>query len=454
MLSRCHCLTFVTALILCASLLSGCGGGGGGGGPTGSASLSTPAVVTGAALLGPIMEAEVEFFEVEAGHRGNRLASTHTGTDGRFSTPLGVTTSGSVWVDVHVSRYRDEATQQVVSLPSERIVTYCIPDVAPGTTVVAPLTTFNHMATRLALAEGGLSSARMRTILASLSTASGLDVSHEMPDDLSTDDGVRGAFRNAGGAAADDGARHGLYLAGMSRRAAELSTTALEYQERLALDFEDGLLDGLDRNHALIPGLTALEMDNLRTSVRAFVEDFTRRHTEVEVEIEVEIETHLNDTVAYVEIHGGRPSVDPSVIRQMEVDDHGRNRGNDSGNGADDPPGDDHGGLTGGNGADDPPGDDHGGLTGGNGADDPPGDDHGGLTGGNGADDPPGDDNGGLTGGNGADDPPGDDNGGLTGGGTGADDPPGDDNGGLTGGGADNPPTDDSGGVTGGGHGH
>ncbi len=39
--------------------------------------------------------------------------------------------------------------------------------------------------------------------------------------------------------------------------------------------------------------------------------------------------------------------------------------------GADDPPGDDHGGARG---ADDPPGDDHGGARG---ADDPPGDDHG-----------------------------------------------------------------------------
>jgi hypothetical protein len=216
----------------------------------------------------------MSFFSVTAaGERGSLLARTQADEEGRFSTPLAMSAAGPVWVECLVSRHRDEATEQLVSMPASRMVTFCIAEVRPGTTVEAPLTPFNHMAFRAAMAAGGVSTGRMRAALDSLSSAVGADVGMRMPQVMANRAAVRAAFGSTGFDTRRDAAMFGMALAGMSRRAQELGMDPVDYMISLGRDYEDGRLDGVAPGQRVLGGLSAREMDSIRSATETFARE-------------------------------------------------------------------------------------------------------------------------------------------------------------------------------------
>lgn len=256
-------------------LLSGCGSGGGAGMTTSTGVYGTsPATLSGVASKGPFAGASLAFHAVTSrGGRGVLMASARTDEDGRFSTPISMPATGPVWVECRVDRHRDEASQQMMSLPQSRLVTFCIPEVRPSGLTTAPLTPFNHMAFRLAMASGGVTTARMREGLASLSSAVGADVSLELPADMSTAEGVRAAFMTGPGQMPRGRVAHGMYLAAMSRRAQEMGVEPIEYMLSLGSDFEDGRMDGVDGRGQALPRFSPSELDAIRLAAGAFSSD-------------------------------------------------------------------------------------------------------------------------------------------------------------------------------------
>lgn len=296
-MSRRYIILCIVSLQLVACLfLAGCGAGGSGGSSAASnGANSAKTTITGQAIKGPFVGARLRFFNVTAqGRRGSLLATVSTDDNGQFSTPLSMAAAGPVWVEAEVSRHRDEDTQQVVSLPTSRVVTYCVAEVRPGVSTDAPLTPFNHLAFRAAMAAGGVSTARMRAALATLSSATGVDVESDRSADLSTRDGLRRAVAGTPTTSSASQLHLGMYLAGMSRRARELGVDAIDYMLELGRDYEDGRLDGVDREHAVVSGLSTREMDSIRTSVDTYAREHAGELADDSTE-HVRIQNMVND---------------------------------------------------------------------------------------------------------------------------------------------------------------
>lgn len=176
------------AAMLCAGLLTACGGDGGGGGGSddGTPPPATTAVsVSGVAAKGLLANADVGVYAVQADGRvaSTALKTTTTGTDGRYAlsfdaeagTPLVVVVSARAdGTTTHV----DEATGTTQVLPAGFQLRALLPAVGAGGSVTASanITPFSELAVAAAAkAGGGLTAANIRQATSTVVQLLGFD---------------------------------------------------------------------------------------------------------------------------------------------------------------------------------------------------------------------------------------------------------------------------------------
>lgn len=166
------------AALAVAALVAGCGGG-----DKKSSATVASTVIEGVASKGPLSQAKVTAYRVEAdGRRGARITESETRSDGSYSLDLG-SYSGPVEIEVTViagkTSSADEATGSSISLPADfvlRSTTVVSPPTAAGTRKEAHVTPFTELARELAGSKaGGLSSANIQAAIALVSKTYGFD---------------------------------------------------------------------------------------------------------------------------------------------------------------------------------------------------------------------------------------------------------------------------------------
>jgi hypothetical protein len=229
--------TLVGLFLLSALLLTGCGGGGGGGGT----SSSTTGTLSGTAAKGPVSGGTVTAFGINAnGTRGAQIGSAKSDAQGNFSMQVG-SYSGAVMLQLSGGQYTDEATDQIMSMDQNTVMTAVIPDMSAGETIgnieITPLTSMAQA--RAQDMAGGMTQAN----IASANSAMGqfFDIS-----DILTTHPMDPLVQDSGAGANQAQRNYGMTLAAMSQEAYQLAMpNSSGIVTAMMNDASDGKMDGM-----------------------------------------------------------------------------------------------------------------------------------------------------------------------------------------------------------------
>jgi hypothetical protein len=222
--------------LLTTLLLAGCGGGGGGG-----ASSSDTGTLSGAAVKGPVSGGTVTAYRVNAnGTRGGQIGSAMTESQGRFAVHVG-SYSGAVMLQLSGGQYVDEATEQLVNMYQNTVMTAVIPNMTAGESIgnieITPLTSMAQAWAQNMT--GGMTSANI--VLANKAVGRFFDI-----DDILTTRPINPLVLNSGVGASQDQKNYGMTIAAMSQEAFGL---AMPYSSGIVTammdDAFDGTMDGM-----------------------------------------------------------------------------------------------------------------------------------------------------------------------------------------------------------------
>jgi hypothetical protein len=172
--TRTTTLSLLAAGLAAAGLLVACGGGSGGG-------TATTSSFSGSVVKGPVANADVCFYKVANGAKGDKISCVKTDATGAYTASLDA--SGDVLVEATGGTYTDEATGATVTLADPLQVVVAAQ--AGGTTVghVTPLTT---VAVSLSKGlSGGISSANFGAAASNVATQfqlGSVDLAKTKPD--------------------------------------------------------------------------------------------------------------------------------------------------------------------------------------------------------------------------------------------------------------------------------
>ncbi len=229
----------VTSLAPLAIVLAvvACGGGGGG---SGTAAAPAEATVSGSVVKGPVANATVTAYAVDAGAMGRSLGATTTDAQGAFSMALG-DYSGPLMLRMAGGHFTNEATGVDMSMQAGDVMTAMIPSVSPAAPQLAvqvtPLTSMAQaMAQRMA---GGMSAANMAAANASVGSYFMVsDILHVRPMDP--------LAPGSASAANADMRNYGMAMAAMSRLAGNLGMPNTSGMVTAMMqDASDGCMDGM-----------------------------------------------------------------------------------------------------------------------------------------------------------------------------------------------------------------
>jgi hypothetical protein len=216
--------------------LSGCGGGGGGGGT----SSSTTGTISGTAVKGPVNGGTVTAYGINGdGTQGARIGETMTDGQGNFSVNVGEY-SGVVMLQLSGGQYTDEATDQLMNMDQNTVMTALIPDLASGEIMgniqITPLTSMaQEWARNMA---GGMTQANIT--LANRNMGQYFDIG-----DILTTEPMDPLVENSGAVATHDGKNYGMTLAAMSKQASQLEMpNSSGIITAMMDDASDGIMDG------------------------------------------------------------------------------------------------------------------------------------------------------------------------------------------------------------------
>lgn len=220
-----------------------------------SSSSSNPTanttIITGNVSKGSVNTATVNFYAMRSdGTKGDLLDSATTDADGAFEVSWTVD-SNSVLAETSGGFYINEVTSEFDTLDPSDKMTAVIPALPEGYAQVA-ITPLTHMAAARAfvLVSEGIP-------LATAIDASNIGVAQQydltsiietLPASANIQDQVNVATR--------DQREYGLVLAGIAQEADDLDVRAIDLTQGLAIDMEDGILDGLGDNPIRIPSIT------------------------------------------------------------------------------------------------------------------------------------------------------------------------------------------------------
>lgn len=229
---------------LCLGVLAmGCGGSGG-------LPPERPATtVTGYAVDGPLVEAEVRIYSFRDGAKGDLLGSAQTGTDGRYTLELHVE-SQPVLVEADGGYYIEDATDTMIPVPADGgllAVANLVSGSAPQVINVTPLTLLSAGLAQYQIGKGTAAAQAVEEANDQLLSATGINPVITVPLN------VRTAAEKVPGS--DPSAWYGFMLAGLSNYTATLAAErdGVEHQDLPTLSLArlmyediraDGVLDG------------------------------------------------------------------------------------------------------------------------------------------------------------------------------------------------------------------
>lgn len=236
--------------LLCLSVtVAGCGGGGG-------LPPERPAMtITGVAVDGPLVNADVRIYSFSTGAKGELLAETQTGTDGRYSVELRAERQ-PVWVEADGGYYLEEATDTMIPV-SEGAGLVAVTNLAsspdPQVINVTPLTLLSAGLAQYQISQGATVAEAVDEANDQLLAATGIDPVVTVPLNIRT------AAQDIAGS--DPSAWYGFMLAGLSNFTATIAAErdSVEHQDlptiHLArLMYDDIRVDGVLNGRGAVSG--------------------------------------------------------------------------------------------------------------------------------------------------------------------------------------------------------
>jgi hypothetical protein len=223
--------------LLAALLLTGCGGGGGGGGDV----TSTTGTISGTAVKGPVNGGTVTAYGINAnGTKGAQIGTATTNAQGNFSVNVG-NYSGAVMLQLSGGQYRDEATDQLMNMYQNTVMTALIPTITAGGTIgnieITPVTSMAQ--TWAQNMSGGMTQANIAAANSAMGQFFNIG-------DILTTHPMDPLVQGSGAGANQDQRNYGMTLAAMSQEAYEL---AMPYSSGIVTammgDASDGTMDGM-----------------------------------------------------------------------------------------------------------------------------------------------------------------------------------------------------------------
>lgn len=226
-----------------AVLTTGCGGGGG-------LPPERPATtITGYAVDGPLVEAEVRIYSFRDGVKGELLALTQTATDGRYTAELHVE-SHPVWVEADGGYYLEDATDTMIPVPTGAgliATANLVSGASPQVINVTPLTLLSAGLAQYRIGGGTAAAQAVEEANDQILSATGINPVITVPLNIKI------AAENVSGS--DPSAWYGFMLAGLSNYTATLAAErdGVEHQDLPTLSLArlmyediraDGVLDG------------------------------------------------------------------------------------------------------------------------------------------------------------------------------------------------------------------
>lgn len=219
------------------SVLAGCGGGGDSGNGTGSPSSG---VISGTVTKGPMSNASVVAYAINAGQLGAQIATATTDASGKFTIATG-SYAGAVMLRASGGNYTDEATGMPMSMAPGDVMTAVMPSIAAGTASsniqVTPVTAMAQaMASDMA---GGMTDANIEAANSALgSYFSVADILHTQP--------MNPLVPGSGAGASQDMRNYGMTLAAVSQYAKGLNmANSSSMVTAMMDDAADGTMDGM-----------------------------------------------------------------------------------------------------------------------------------------------------------------------------------------------------------------
>jgi len=213
-------------------------------GASGQITVSAPppmmnATVSGTVFNGPVSNATVMAFAINAGAMGAQLASVFTDSQGNFTLPLG-NYSGPVLLQMNGATYFDEATKTTMTMRANEFMSAVLPTVASGATVTGVwMTPVTAMAqSRASGMSGGMTDANIAVANTAMGNYFSIgDILHTQPINPNT--------AASGTGASQDARNYGMTLATMSQYAKSLNMpTSSTLVAAMMNDAADGMMDG------------------------------------------------------------------------------------------------------------------------------------------------------------------------------------------------------------------
>ncbi len=210
---------------------------------------SLDGVIGGTGIKGPVNNATVAAYAINAGAMGQRIGTTTSNASGNFNVSIGAY-SGPVMLQMSGGTYTDEATGTMMSMAAGDVMSAVLPSVASGAIVNGvQMTPVTSMAQTIAQhLSGGMTDANIAAANAALGTYFMVsDILHVQP--------MNPLVAGAGSGATQDAKNYGMTLAAMSQYA---TSQGLSYSSAMVTalmsDASDGVMDGMMGGGAVMMG--------------------------------------------------------------------------------------------------------------------------------------------------------------------------------------------------------
>ena len=201
---------------------------------------SLDGVIGGTGIKGPVNNATVAAYAINAGAMGQRIGTTTSNASGNFNVSMGAY-SGPVMLQMSGGTYTDEATGTMMSMAAGDVMSAVLPSVAAGAIVNGVhMTPVTSMAQTIAQhLSGGMTDANIAAANAALGTYFMVgDILHVQP--------MNPLVAGAGSGATQDAKNYGMTLAAMSQYATSQGMTQSSAMvTALMNDASDGVMDGM-----------------------------------------------------------------------------------------------------------------------------------------------------------------------------------------------------------------
>lgn len=296
-------------LIMCFSLLSGCGGSKSSSADSTAPVGTTEAVIAGTATKGPIDAATVTAYALNSnGQRGEYLGMTTTGRNGAFSLP--VKHQGAVSLVVTGGSYTDEASGIPVSLPAGVELETLLSSVdGKNSVAITALTTIASVRARENASVGlAVAIAAANKQVADVFGLVGIDIAATIPSDLTS---------TAASQDSSNARKYGLVQAGLTQLAADRGMQPIEVLDlvrQMSNDFGDGRFDGKNNRGTAIEFAMSITphqaLAGLQQAMAAFLESSENKSGDTTTDVEIpEVDGALTGQATKGPIAGGTVNV-------------------------------------------------------------------------------------------------------------------------------------------------